>query len=299
MPFPNSLARCGPSRFLPLVAYGMLAACGTPDRPQGAGRGRVVSDVPVKIGAPYSVGGRQYVPADDRRYDRTGNASWYGGQHRGRTTANGERFDPNGISAAHTTLPLPSYAEVTALDTGRTIVVRINDRGPFVAGRIIDLSQGAARLLGVERSGVARVRVRRVEPNERDRAALRAGRPASGRAATTRQALASIGPGTGIPAIVQPLAPRPLPRPPALTKPTPSYASGLSFVEIAALDDADRADALASSVGALGPAAAVPIGAGWHVRIGPYSGDAATRSALARAVQAGYQDARVVRESAP
>lgn len=274
----------------------MLAACGTPDRPQGAGRGRVVSDVPVKIGAPYSVGGRQYVPADDRRYDRTGNASWYGGQHRGRPTANGERFDPNGISAAHTTLPLPSYAEVTALDTGRTIIVRINDRGPFVAGRIIDLSQGAARLLGVERDGVARVRVRRVEPNERDRAALRAGRPAVG----TRQAIASLGPGPGIPAVAQALPPRPLPRTPGLMQPpsTPS-ASGIAFVEIAALDDADRADALASSLGALGPAAAVPIGSGWRVRIGPYSGDAATRSALARAVQAGYQDARVVREPAP
>src|SRR3546814_5701897 len=92
---------------------------------------------------------------------------WYGGAHKGKPTANREHFRPEGISAAHKTLPLPSYVEVTSLETGRTILVRINDRGPFVSGRVIDLSSAAAEQLGMKRKGVAAVRVRRVNPPER------------------------------------------------------------------------------------------------------------------------------------
>ena len=138
----------------------------------------MVPDTPVKIGKPYAVRGQTYYPADDGKYDDTGIASWYGAKgHRG-TTANGEKFDGRRVGAAHKTLPLPSYVEVTALATGRRIVVRINDRGPFVAGRIIDLSYGAAELLGIVRAGSARVRVRRVYPSESVKRALRSGRPA-------------------------------------------------------------------------------------------------------------------------
>jgi rare lipoprotein A len=137
--------------------------------------GGLVADAPVKIGKPYVVAGRTYYPADDRGYDRTGLASWYGGKHHGRATANGERFDRARVSAAHPTLPLPSYVEVTALESGRRILVRVNDRGPFAEGRIIDLSQAAAQALGTERQGIARVRVRRVFPAERDREVLRLG----------------------------------------------------------------------------------------------------------------------------
>jgi rare lipoprotein A len=133
--------------------------------------------MPVKIGKPYTVRGITYVPARDDAYDQVGYASWYGHES-GNITANGERFRPKGVSAAHKTLPLPSYAEVTALDTGRTILVRINDRGPFAAGRIIDLSKGAAEQLGIVRQGTAAVRVIIVTPPEKDRAALRKGEEA-------------------------------------------------------------------------------------------------------------------------
>ena len=99
--------------------------------------------------------GTTYTPAADAAYDRVGYATWYGPES-GNQTANGERFRPDGITAAHTTLPLPTYVEVTALDTGRRIVVRVNDRGPFAGGsRIIDLSRGAAEQLGVRAQGVA------------------------------------------------------------------------------------------------------------------------------------------------
>jgi rare lipoprotein A len=116
----------------------------------------------VLVGRPYVVGGRTYVPRDDRHYDVVGLASWYGAGHAGKPTASGERFDPEALTAAHTTLPIPSWVEVTVLATGRSLVLRINDRGPFRPERIIDLSHGAARRLGVERAGVAKVRVRRV-----------------------------------------------------------------------------------------------------------------------------------------
>ena len=149
-----------------------LAACG------GGRDYRPVSDVPVRIGPPYSVRGTTYTPTADPAYDRVGYATWYGPES-GSQTANGERFRPDGISAAHTTLPLPTYVEVTALDTGRRIVVRVNDRGPFAGGsRIIDLSRGAAEELGVRAQGVAPVRVRVVEPSARDRERLREGKPA-------------------------------------------------------------------------------------------------------------------------
>jgi rare lipoprotein A len=148
----------------------LLASCG--------GHFRPVSDVPVRIGPSYSVRGVTYTPAAQPGYDMLGYASWYGGES-GNKVANGERFRPGWITGAHTTLPLPSYVEVTALDTGRRILVRVNDRGPFtISGRIIDLSRGAADLLGMRAKGRAAVRVRVADPSERDRAALRKGRPA-------------------------------------------------------------------------------------------------------------------------
>ncbi|MES2058127.1 MAG: septal ring lytic transglycosylase RlpA family protein [Pseudomonadota bacterium] len=154
-----------------LVVVLLLSAC-------GGGNFRPVSDMPVKIGQPYQVRGTTYVPAADPRYDMLGYASWYGSES-GNRTANGERFQPGWVTAAHTTLPLPSYVEVTALDTGRRIIVRVNDRGPFVRGpRIIDLSRGAAESLGMKVQGQAPVRVRLVEPSEKDRERLRKGKPA-------------------------------------------------------------------------------------------------------------------------
>jgi len=112
-----------------------------------------------RVGNPYIVAGRTYVPEDNPNYKAVGLASWYGEDFHGRRTANGEIFDLNGISAAHTTMPLPSYARVTNLSNGRSIIVRVNDRGPFAANRIIDVSVKTAHLLGFHASGTAWVRV--------------------------------------------------------------------------------------------------------------------------------------------
>ena len=117
-----------------------------------------------KVGAPYKVGGRWYQPREQPGYDRVGTASWYGSDFHGRHTANGEVFDMHALTAAHPTLPLPSYAYVTNLSNNRTVLVRINDRGPYVGDRMIDLSRASADALGLRGRGTGRVRVRYAGP---------------------------------------------------------------------------------------------------------------------------------------
>lgn len=112
-----------------------------------------------RVGKPYNINGRTYVPAENPSYRAEGIASWYGRDFHGRLTANGEVYDMHSISAAHTTLPLPSYVRVTNLDNGRSIVVRVNDRGPYTRSRVIDLSIGTAKALDFYSRGLARVRV--------------------------------------------------------------------------------------------------------------------------------------------
>jgi rare lipoprotein A len=113
-----------------------------------------------RVGGPYKMNGVWYFPAVDYDYDRTGVASWYGEQFAGRLTANGEIFDLNELTAAHTTLPMPSIVQVTNLENGRSLQLRVNDRGPFVDGRLIDVSRRAAQLLGFEGQGTTLVRVK-------------------------------------------------------------------------------------------------------------------------------------------
>ena len=119
----------------------------------------VVAAPRYKVGTPYKVAGVWYYPERDLTYDDTGIGSWYGNEFAGKLTANGEIFDPELVTAAHKTLPMPSVVRVTNLDNGKSLVVRINDRGPFVAGRIINLSREAARRIGYKDNGLARVRV--------------------------------------------------------------------------------------------------------------------------------------------
>lgn len=116
---------------------------------------------------PYTVLGKTYYPiGDGRSYRETGTASWYGTKFHGQPTANGEKYDLYGMSAAHKTLPLPSYVRVTNIDNGKTVVLRVNDRGPFYSDRIIDLSFAAAKKLGYAESGTARVRVEGIDPQQ-------------------------------------------------------------------------------------------------------------------------------------
>jgi len=112
-----------------------------------------------RVGKPYTVAGRVYVPEEDPNYRAEGMASWYGDDFHGRLTANGEVFDMTSLTAAHPTLPIPSYARVTNIRNGKSLIVRVNDRGPYHGNRLIDVSNKAAELLEFKHTGVARVRV--------------------------------------------------------------------------------------------------------------------------------------------
>src|SRR5215510_13771498 len=159
------------ARFGAPVAVALLVAncaAGTGDRVKNTNYSpKVVDDgepIPrgggtFKLGTPYTINGRTYYPSHDPAYRAEGIASWYGTDFHGRRTANGEVYDMNAISAAHPTMPMPSYARVTNLENGRSIIVRVNDRGPYAHGRIIDLSTGTAKALGTLGQGLARVRV--------------------------------------------------------------------------------------------------------------------------------------------
>jgi rare lipoprotein A len=160
----------------PFVAVCLLGAAvlaGSCSSDRGAGRygtasPRVIADgqpIPkgggtYKIGSPYKMDGQWFTPRESPDYDREGRASYYAEDFHGRKTSNGEVFDMWALSAAHPTLPLPSYVYVTNLENGRTLLLRVNDRGPYVANRLIDVSKSAARYLGFERKGTANVRVR-------------------------------------------------------------------------------------------------------------------------------------------
>ncbi len=132
-----------------------------------------------KVGNPYQINGVWYYPAEDFNYDETGIASWYGPGFHAKTTANGETFDQNDVTAAHRTLPMPSLVRVTNLDNGRVLTVRVNDRGPYAQGRILDLSRRSAQLLGFEGKGTARVRVQILPEESRQLAAAYAGQTAN------------------------------------------------------------------------------------------------------------------------
>ena len=223
----------------------------------------------VKIGQPYMVMGHWYTPADDPTYDVTGIASWYGPGFHALATANGERYDQDAISAAHKTLPLPCFVEVSNLDNGRVLTVRVNDRGPFVDGRIIDLSRRSAQLLGVDRPGTAHVRVRRVFPDAVQVAAL-----------------------TPPPAPL-PAAPR------AEPAPVPGGAAaavpGAIFIQVAAVSDAGRAAWLKGYLVSFAPSVVERSPAGlWRVRLGPFASAVAATPILAEVQAAGYTDARTV-----
>jgi rare lipoprotein A len=122
--------------------------------PKGGGR--------FMVGDPYQVKGKTYVPKEDPNYNKSGLASWYGSAFHGRYTANGEIYDSNSLTAAHPTFPLPSYARVTNLENGSSVIVRVNDRGPYHENRILDVSGKTAELLDIKRTGTAKVNVQYV-----------------------------------------------------------------------------------------------------------------------------------------
>lgn len=146
-----------------IVAAFLLASCTSieyaVDSMTGAMGSGGPTDVPYQVGKPYEVNGVRYVPREDPTYSVVGEASWYGRPYHGRRTASGQIYNMYALTAAHPTLPLGTGVKVTNLENNRSVVLTVNDRGPFAKGRIIDVSRRAANLLGFRHKGVAKVRV--------------------------------------------------------------------------------------------------------------------------------------------
>lgn len=261
---------------LVLLAGASVTACVTPrypSRADGLGKAPAVGQGGYKVGKPYQVNGVWYVPREQPNYDQRGIASWYGDQFHMKATANGETFDMNTLSAAHTTLPLPSMVEVTNLDNGRKLVVRVNDRGPFVDNRIIDLSREAARQLGYDRAGLANVRVRYVGP-----APLLG--PADGLRYAQAKPLPTRTPAAPAPPFADSTPPRAMA---AVSRPADEVGvSSLPPITGSAISDAPIAG---PAVVASAPAPAVL--SGLRIQAGAFSSEANAQRAVARLSSAG------------
>lgn len=206
-----------------------------------------------RVGPPYQANGRWYVPTPEPGYSQTGTASWYGPQFHGQRTASGEVFDEAALTAAHPTLPIPSLVQVTNLENGREVIVRVNDRGPFVGDRLIDMSRGAATVLGFEQSGQTRVNVRYLGPAPRRVNADGTPAPASVQVpAVATPAQTEEGPRSLLPAPAEQteLAGAPVQERPAFT---PSPAVGGYFVQVGAYSDPANAQRVRAAVSTAGP----------------------------------------------
>lgn len=244
-----------------------------------------------RVGPPYEANGRWYVPTPEPGYQQTGTASWYGAQFDGQRTASGETFDQTAITAAHPTLPIPSLVQVTNLENGREVIVRVNDRGPFTGDRLIDLSRGAAQVLGFEQAGQARVHVRYLGPaplrvnTDGSNAPQSVHAPASAPAPQQREE----GPGSLLPqrsVETAELAGAPVEDRPVYT-PARSPAVGSFFVQVGAYSDPVNANRVRDAVAAAGPvvvdtrtsASGAEL---FRVRVGPWTSreeaDAARRT---------------------
>lgn len=285
----------------------LLTAAGCATAPTGGrSSGPAAGPSPhYKIGKPYKINGRWYHPAEDRNYNRKGVASWYGDDFHGKPTANGEIFDMRQMTAAHTTLPLPSMVEVTNLDNGKRAVVRVNDRGPFAHNRIIDLSRQAARALGFEHKGLAKVRVKYLGlaplPGER----------------STPQYAQAPPPTNPTPVKPQPVSPALKPQPAATTPadiaqlieeaddggdpllPPPLEAEPAFIIRVATLTNLEDLPALRarlSEEGALRIARADIGGPDpqYRISLGPFASHPAAYERLEAVREAGYYDAEIV-----
>jgi len=267
-----------------------------------------------KVGAPYQIKGTWYYPAEDFEYSETGIASWYGPNFHGKKTANGEDYNQNDLTAAHRTLPMPSAVRVTNLENGRSLVLRINDRGPFARGRIIDVSRRGAQLLGFEKNGVAKVRVD-VLPDESRQLKL-AAIIGSGQqvrvAASPREAVVA----KPLPSPEQPRAratsaPAPLPvrtetLPPPVEPVLPEKVDVLPvsptgiYVQAGAFSRLENALRMRDQLFEMGPTQisrfAVSGTEVYRVRIGPLANVEVADATLARVVNSGVNEAQLIVE---
>jgi rare lipoprotein A len=296
-----------------ICALGLLVA-GCAETTFVVNQTKVATQVPTapqryKVGQPYQIDGVWYYPAVNYDYDETGIASWYGPGFVGHNTASGEVYDDNGLTAAHKTLPMPTLVRVTNLENGRQIQLRINDRGPFVNNRIIDLSRRAGQLLGLDLNGTARVRVQ-VMAEESRQLAMQLG---AGEDATGPKPVAAPAPKVvtqALPGSPRPAAPPPppesivdvvaaLPQPSAVVVQQPVRPTNL-FIQAGAFLQMYNADRLRARLSGVGYARIVPVLIGaqtfYRVRLGPLATVEQADRVLGQVIAMGNKDARLVVE---
>lgn len=258
------------------------------------------------VGSPYQVAGRWYTPHEQPGYDKTGLASWYGDAFHRRKTSNGEWFDMETLTAAHPTMPLPSYAMVTNLENGRQVVVRVNDRGPFVDTRVMDLSKRAADVLGYRDKGTTRVRVRLIGPAPlRDsNAHMMAMNDAMNNGASLQQIAAMGEDRNAMATQVASAAPRrkaavePDIQQVAYDPPDVPTAVGGYVVRVAVFHDLENANSAYQDLAGFGPTQIIKaVGANgplYRLQMGPLDNEQDAQAALQTAISSGYEDARIV-----
>lgn len=276
----------------PFAGVGSPMYQGTGPLPKGGGR--------YEVGIPYEVAGLWFYPKEDPTYDQTGVASWYGKQFHRRMTSNGEWFDMEYVSAAHTTLPLPSYAKVTNLANGRDLIVRINDRGPFVDDRVIDLSSKSARILGFQDKGTTPVRVQYIGPaplNDQG-AHLAAMNRELRRGTPIDRMIAAAGPGEPRDRAPAPVTLAAAVPPPQWAKPSAlQVAAGGYFIQVGAFSNIGNAERARVNLSDLGEVQVTPVSNGlktlYRVTLGPIAVSSAEQ-ALSVVQAQGHSDARLV-----
>jgi rare lipoprotein A len=300
-----------------LLVVGLITGCAETNvvKQEAGGTPKGNRVVGYKVGIPYQIKGKWYHPKEDFEYSEAGIASWYGAYFHGRRTANGEIYDMNALTAAHKTLPMPSIVRVTNLENGRSLKLRVNDRGPFVDGRIIDVSRRASQLLGFHQQGTARVKVDILGDESR---VLAYGGPERSLKATT----ASVSPARRNQSTVQTMAPtargtavrqayRQASFVPDRSSGAPMAAGGVKsdriiqptkniYVQAGAFTYADRAEHVRAQLRDVGPVMISAVQRDgrelYRVRVGPLTSENEADRLLAAVVQAGFSTSHVVHE---
>lgn len=266
------------TKYLYLAAVFLVAACTYGRTDLGDGKYTQAAAITgqggsYKVGKPYKILGKWYYPKEDYGYKEVGVASWYGEDFHAKKTANGERYDMNSLTAAHRTLPLPSIVKVTNLENGRSLVLRVNDRGPYAKSRIIDVSKRASQLLGFHTQGTTKVRVEVMEKESKALKAALLGEKCDDNIYAAQQKT----PVSSLPA-------------------KQTYSKGSYFVQVGSYSQESGAQNVAGQLGMESNIYYVSVNGQnfYRVRVGPFSNEKEAEVALAKVRYSGAYDAKIV-----
>ena len=272
------------TKYLYLASVLVLGACAYGSVDLGDGKYSQASAITgqggtYKVGNPYKIMGKWYYPKEDYSYSEVGTASWYGKDFHAKKTANGERYDMNSLTAAHRTLPLPSIVKVTNLENGRSLVLRVNDRGPYAKNRIIDVSKRASQLLGFFTQGTTKVRVEVMEKESKALKAALTGEPVEEDVYQVQETA---------PVITSELEP--------MAQENISYPKGSYFVQVGSFSMESGAQSIASQLDVKSNIFYTNVNGQnfYRVRVGPFSNELSANEMLSKIRNKGIYDAKVV-----